>query len=371
MQALVYVLAILAFWRLGTAGRAGPALRWIVLAVSAWPLATFLLRAVPDVAVVGAAAVPLLVAVDAAIVALALRARRRALAPLAWICGATVALLVADVATGGRLQTSSILGYSLHTAARFTGFGNTAFAVLASTTIIAAALHVHHAPRRREALLTAACLFALVALADGAPSLGADVGGILTLVPVFGLTLWVMSGRRLSWGSLAAMAAAAVLLVALATAVDLLRAPEARTHLGSFAARVRHEGWEPLTTTLSRKAATNVRTFRSPLTWTVPIIAAYMLFVLSWARRWTALLPRGSRMRAGVVCVLAAGVLGYAVNDSGVVVTALVFVYIGPFLTLLALERERGQPLLVDPLAPRPAARPASDVHVDPVAAGT
>jgi len=35
-------------------------------------------------------------------------------------------------ATGARLQTASILGYSPHTAARFYGLGNSAFAVLAS-----------------------------------------------------------------------------------------------------------------------------------------------------------------------------------------------------------------------------------------------
>jgi len=36
--------------------------------------------------------------------------------------------------------------------------------------------------------------------------------------------------------------------------------------------------------------------------------------------------------------VLAAGVVGWLVNDSGIVVTALVFVYLGAYLTLLAIE---------------------------------
>lgn len=340
IQAVVYLLAALAFARLGGAGRARRALRWTVLAVSAWPLATFLLRAVPDVGALGAGAVPVLLAIDAGIVALALRARRRPLAPLAWVCGATVALLVLDVATGARLQTSSLLGYSLHTAARFTGLGNTAFATLASTTIIAVALHVHHAPRRREALVTAACVFALVVVADGAPSLGADVGGILTLVPVFGLTLVALSGRPVSWRTVGVAAAATLAALVVATGIDLMRPVESRTHLGALVTRVSEQGLEPLTTTVSRKVAANMRTFRSPWTWTIPIVALYMLFVLGFARGWSQLLPPRSAVRAAVVGVLAAGLLGYAVNDSGVVVTALVFVYIGPFLTLLALERE-------------------------------
>lgn len=374
-QAVLYLVAIVALSRLGGAGRIAGALKVAVLAVSAWPLATFLLRAVPDVAVLGAAAVPLLLAIDAAIVALALRApharRRRPLAPFAVIAGATVAVLVADVATGARLQGSSLLGYSLHTAARFTGFGNTAFAVLASTAVIAAALHVHHAPRKREALVSAGGIFFVVALADGAPSLGADVGGILTLVPVFGLTLLALAGRRVSWRAAGAMALLTLTLVVGATAVDLLRPAESRTHLGRLVSQVADQGWEPLTTTVGRKVAANMRTFRSPWTWTVPIVAAYMLYVLAWARGWSRLLPPGSALRAGVVGVLAAGVLGYAVNDSGVVVTALVFVYIGPFLTLLALHSERlaGEDGTIGPGPPPPAMAAPGTATVAPASA--
>ncbi|HUP69209.1 MAG TPA: glycosyltransferase [Acidimicrobiales bacterium] len=358
IQAVVYLLAALAFSRLGGAGRAGAALRWTVLAVSAWPLATFVLRAVPDIGALGSGAVPVLLAIDAGIVAVALRARRRPLAPLAWVCGATVLLLVLDVATGARLQTSSLLGYSLHTAARFTGFGNTAFATLASTTIIAVALHVHHAPRRREALVTAACIFALVVVADGAPSLGADVGGILTLVPVFGLTLLALSGRRMSLRAVAIAAAVTLAALVVATGIDLLRPVDSRTHLGTLVTRVSEQGLEPLTTTVNRKVAANMRTFRSPWTWTIPIVALYMLSVLGFGRGWSRLLPPRSAVRAAVVGVLAAGLLGYAVNDSGVVVTALVFVYIGPFLTLLALQRDAA-PLTLDHLGTGlPALRP-------------
>lgn len=361
VQALVYLLAIVAF-RLGGVGRASPALRVVVLAFSAWPLATFLVRAVPDVADAGAWAMLVLFAIDAAVVALALRARRHPLAPLAWICGATVVVLVADVATGASLQLSSFLGYSPYTAARFTGLGNAAFAALASTTVLLAAVHVHRAPRRQEALVTAGCLFALVLLVDGSPWLGSDVGGILTLVPVFGLILLALAGRRVSWRTVAAAAALTAAVIAVAIGVDLLRPPEARTHLGQLVDRVRREGWEPLTTVLYRKAAGSLRTFGSPWTWTIPIITMYGLYVLARARGWSRLLPAHSALRAGAVGMLAAGLLGCAVNDSGVVVTAVVFVYIGPFLTLLAVEREREPAVLLEPRsAPSPGlASPAS-----------
>jgi hypothetical protein len=341
VQALAYLLAILAFSRLGGAGRAGPILRLVVLAVSAWPLATFVLRAVPASAGWGAGAIAFLLAVDAALVALALRARRHPLSPLAWLAGATVAVILVDVWTGSRLQASSLLGYSMQTAGRFTGIGNTTFAVLAATTVLAVCLHVHHAPRRREALVTAAGACALVVLTDGLPSLGADVGGILSLVPVFGLLLVALAGRRLSWkAALLAVAAAAVAFVGIAV-VDYLRPVESRTHLGEFVADVRAEGLSPLWTTASRKVAANLRTVRSPWTATVPVITAYVLWMLVRAKGWQRLVPKGSALRAAALGILAVGILGNIVNDSGIVVTAVVFVYLGPLLTLVALDLER------------------------------
>lgn|GEM_PF-99106 len=326
-------------------------LRYGVIAFVAFPLATFLFRAVPFAPALGPPGVAVLVAIDAAIVALAVRARRHPLSPLAWVMGATVALLVVDVATGARLQTASILGYSPHTAARFYGLGNSAFAVLAGTTILAAALHVEHAPRRREALVAVAALFALVLVVDGAPTLGDDVGGILTLGPVFVLALVALSGRRLSWKAVAVALAATVAVVALAAGIDLLRPPEARTHLGRVVSDTL-AGRGGLGTTIARKAEANVRVFRASVwAWVVPIVAAFVLGLLVWQLRIDDLLPPRSPRRVGVVAAVAAGVLGCLVNDSGIVVTALVLVFVAPFLTLLALSEERvpRRPVLLEP----------------------
>jgi hypothetical protein len=286
------------------------------------------------------------------------------LSPLASVLGLTIAVLSVDVMLGARLQTSSLLGYSLHTAARFTGLGNTAFATLAASTVIFGAIHVQTAPRRREALTAVACLFAFVIVIDGAPSLGSDVGGILTLVPVLGLTLLVLSGRRISWRSVAIAAGVTAAIIVLAVGIDLLRPPATRTHLGRLVGQIGTEGWAPLLTTMRRKLATNFRTYGSPWSWALLTIVVYMLYVLGWTRGWHELLPAGSAVRAGVVGTLAAGLVGYAVNDSGVVVAAVVFVYIGPFLTMLALARERGPTVVFEPDAgarsvpPAPAAAP-------------
>ena len=340
-QAVLYLLALFVFLRLGRRGRAASALRLGVLAVAAHPMATFLYRGIPRVEDSGWVGVVGLLVLDLALAAAALRlGRHRTLAPLGWIAAATVVLLVADVAAGGHLQMSSLLGYSFHSAGRFTGFGNQAFAVLASTTILAAAIHVHYAPRRGEAVVASGLLFVFVAAVNGSPALGSDVGGIMTMVPVFGLTWFALAGRRLSWRAVGAAIGLTVVALGLAALVDVARPPEVRTHLGRLVAQVASEGPGPLLDIVGRKAAANLRTWGSPWVWGLAVLAISLLTVLVVDRNWHRIVPTGSALRAGVAGTLAAGLLGYAVNDSGVVVAALILVYLGPFLTLVALDRE-------------------------------
>lgn len=344
-QALLYLLLMTVIGRLGGVGRAEALVRGVVLSVAAFPVATFLLRLVPGLATAGSGvAIVVLVAVSVAIAAAALRSRRGPVAGLGVVCGLTVLVLTIDISTGGRLQVASLLGYSPHTAGRFFGIGNTAFAVLTASALIWACVHVAQAPRRLEALVSAGAVLALVVLVDGAPDLGSDVGGILTMVPVFGLTMWALAGRRISWRTVAIATGAMVVLLALATGVDLLRPAADRTHLGRFVTDIVNGDSSTFLTTVQRKLATNVRVFtRSIWTWTVPIIAVFGLFMLVWDRRGLSLLPARSPYRIATVAVLAAGLLGFAVNDSGVVVTALMFVYVAPFLTLLALAEQPGR----------------------------
>jgi hypothetical protein len=355
LQAAIYLLTMMSFGRRGGVGRVGPTLRWIVLAIAAFPVSSFLLRAVPGVSRLGIGGIAVLLAIDLAIVALAQRARRHPLSGLQWILGITALVILVDTATGVRLQTSSLLGYSLHIAARFYGLGNAAFAVLAVCAVLWAGVHVQYSPRRREALVAAGLVLAVVVLVDGAPSLGDDVGGILTLVPAFGLTMYVMSGRRLSWRAVLTAGAVAVVVLAAATGIDLLRAPEARTHLGRLVSDVHNDGNDVFLTTAARKLATNFRILGTSVwTWMLPIIAIFTLYLLVWEGRFSELLPSRSALRAGAVGALACGLLGFAANDSGVIVTALVFVYIGPYLTLLALDHERRQ-AATELTAPAPA----------------
>jgi hypothetical protein len=345
MQALVYLAAILVLSLSGqTPTRFLHGLRFVVVAFAAWPVATFLVRIVPDLMTLGAVTHVLIWAVAVGLAALAVRRSGHPLAPLQLLAVLTVAVLLVDVSTGAHLMQSSILGYSPHTSNRFSGFGNTAYAVLAPCALIAAVLHVDRSPRRREALLGAAALLVLVIAIDGAPWLGSDVGGILSLVPVSALLLAHLSGRRIGARAVVLAGVATLAVLAVAIGVDLLRSPSDQTHIANAV-----DG-SNLVETLSRRWSANVRIFgKSVWTWMVPIIAVLGVYVLVINRGWRRLLPAGSPLRAGVMGLFAASVLGWLVNDSGVVVTALFLVFIGPYLTLIVIADRFGGPRLLEP----------------------
>src|SRR5690606_6742452 len=135
-----------------------------------------------------------------------------------------VLVLVLDVMTGAHLQVSSYLGYTPSVAARFVGLGNAAFGVLAGATILTCALLVARSDRRADAWWVAAGVAAVAVVADGAPWLGADVGGILSLVPALGVLLLLLAGRRLTWRVAALFLAATVALLAVSVGFEAARA---------------------------------------------------------------------------------------------------------------------------------------------------
>ena len=317
----------------------------VALAAAALPLATYLIR------LFGPAGSDLifnvLIALIAAATAVGARlATRDARAALIGVLGLTALVLGVDGATTGWLHTTTMLGYSLPGGGRFYGMPNTTFSLLAAATILAAGLLVER--YGRAALPGVATAFAVVALLNCLPGLGSDVGGLLTLTPVFGLTWLGLSGRRIRVRDIALLAAAAAALLVVLAGVDVLRPDDARTHLGRLAADVLDSGPAPLWDAVARKESANFRLlFHSPWSVALVVVLAVPLLLRTGL---------GATMRVAVAGNLALAVLGFAANDSGPVVVALSLFYLAPLLVVLRRTEEVTAP----PAPQRAAASPAS-----------
>jgi hypothetical protein len=357
-QVIVYLMALaLLAWResKGASRTSGPAegrglargLELAALALVAFPISTFFAGAVKAHELGAPMFVTLLLTIDAGLVAVVSAVTRKPLDRLLVVAGFTLGTIAADLMTGGRLQLNTVFGYSPIVAGRFAGAGNIAFAILGASTVLTGALVVNRWPGR-AALGAVAALFGFVIVVDGAPPFGSDVGGVLALVPALSVTWVLLSGRRPSFRILALGAAGAFAALAIFIAIDLSGPPASRTHLGRLVEDVRARGFDVLSETVQRKAASNLRVFRSTI-WTLfvpPGLAALGWFLARPRGRWERLAETFPKLRAGLVGGLLVAVLGFAVNDSGIVVPAVVLSFLVPMALLvhLVLEMDEGGP---------------------------
>jgi hypothetical protein len=288
----------------------------------------FLVRVVPvhEIGVLGAHAGLLGVGALTGGIAYAIGRRR----PLDALVGALVLIVVvltADAVRGAPWVLNSVLGYSPTVAGRFAGFGNPAYAAFAAAALVAAVLIAHRVGGRRGHLVAGGFLAAALVV-DVAPMWGADVGGILSLVPAYAVTMIVMTGRRVRpWTAAALVAGVAAVATAVAL-VDFARPAERRTHLGRLVERVRDNGIGEGWSVIERKLAANLESVGTSILGLVLVIAVVGGIVL-WRQeraRITTVLGRVPELRAGCAGFAVLAVLGFALNDSGMTVPGIMLV---------------------------------------------
>ena len=247
--------------------------------------------------------------------------RRSPLDPALGVLGALVALLVLDVVTGAHLQFNTVFGYSPTIAGRFAGIGNLAYAVLGAATIFLAGLLAHRigGPRGR---IVAAVLLVAVCLVDGLPFFGADVGGMLSLVPASAVLLWLLAGRRIRVRTVVIGGLATLLVVTIVGFADLARPAASRTHLGRLFERIGDQGWEGFWTIIQRKASANLGVLGLSI-WTLLLPVLFVLlgvFLYRAPGRLREVQQAIPELRATLVAFGVLAVLGFALNDSGIAI---------------------------------------------------
>ncbi|GIH65137.1 hypothetical protein Msi02_59540 [Microbispora siamensis] len=253
--------------------------------------------------------------------------RRHVLGPPAVVAGISSLALLADVVTGSRLQVNAVAGYEPVTGGRFYGFGNMAFAVYSTGTILLLAA-VAHALRRRPRLAVAVCVaYGLLAIAgDGWPTWGADFGGVPSFVLGVAVCVLMVAGRRVSVLRLGLIAVAGVVLISLIAVADWLRPADRRTHLGAFVQQIiGGEGGS----VVGRKLGAMLHTLGNlPLTLLSLVALAFLFLVLARPSRWGApalslAYERAPELRAGLFGALTAAFAGFLINDSGIAIPAM------------------------------------------------
>lgn len=263
--------------------------------------------------------------------------------------GLVVATIGVDALVGAPLQVNAIFGYSVAVAGRFAGLGNLAFALLSSATLLLAVLLVQRFGKRGT--VGAIGVLVAVVLIDGLPMFGADVGGVLSTVPAFGIAALLLVGRRIRGADVAGLAIAALAVLFAAAFLDSARPPESRTHLARLAEHLTDGRWDRLFDSLVRRWAASFgggELGAYALLLLLAFVTAVYVGVIAFRSRkeseaWRRLLTMSPPLRAASIGLSVLAILGLVANDSSIAVPATMLIVIVP----VAVERSLGRPEVI------------------------
>jgi hypothetical protein len=328
---LQLVLYLIALWSLRPGGIDSPWLRRLTLGFMSVPASTLFLAALDPNRLGPAGPLVFVVVVSSVLTAVALRGPWRGYpaGPPTFICAINLLVILADLASGANLQLSSLIGYSPIVAGRFYGVGNLSFAVLATSALLVAGQV--GARFGRAGIWMAAGIGIVTIVADGA--LGADFGGMLSLIPAFGVLLAQLFGRRVSAWRLLVLCGVAAVIALIVGVLDSMRPPEVQTHVGRFAERLIGAGPEAVREVIIRKARANWAILtQSSLTLSVPVALGFLALLLTRPEgKLRSALDTQPGLRTGLIAAIVANALGFALNDSGVAVPAMGLAIMAPF----------------------------------------
>ncbi|MDN3243552.1 hypothetical protein [Glycomyces tritici] len=269
---------------------------------------------------------------------------RRGARPVLVIAGAAALLIAVDQVSGATWPLHTPMGYTAQAGARFTGLGNYAFSVFAAAVILLVAF----LPWRGRARVWGPVAIGVCAVVIvGAPTLGRDMGGTLTLVAAGMLCCWKLWGRKLTVKAVILAGGLAFAVFAIGGFLDYLRPQEDQTHLGRFVGSVLDGTAANI---LIRKGDAAIGTIGRPLTWIS--LAALVGAIVIWRRRAPI---RTNEVGAAVIGLTAVAVVGAVVNDSGIAVTGFTTaIGFGLLAVAVGPRTDRAQPATPDAVVAAP-----------------
>lgn len=258
---------------------------------------------------------------------------------------ATALLLLLDQWLGGPWSFTGILGFSPLVAARYYGLGNEGAAILIGALTVGSALMFDEFAGSRSVRFVRRWLMpatgVLAVFTASAPFLGANVAVALWGLVAVGV-FWAQANRiRIDWRLAAGVVVAAIVMIAGFAFSDITAERGAQTHLGRAIESARQGGLGELWTIVERKAATNLRVLTTT-NWSF-VLMGVLLFLgyMRWRPQgdFAATLRENPAFSAALTALLSAGAVAYLTEDSGIVIPALMLVYVGAGILYLMIGR--------------------------------
>jgi hypothetical protein len=200
-----------------------------------------------------------------------------------------------------------------------------------------------------------------VVLIEGLPMLGADVGGVLSMVPAFGITALLLLDRRVDGRSLVGLAGATALAVLLFAFIDETQPSGSQTHLARLTQLLVEGRWGRFSDTLTRRWQASFGSAQlAGWILVIAVVVLTSLYVALVLLRWAG--PDAPRRQgpavaavAGVVVLAAAGLVA---NDSSFAVPSTMLFVVVPVVALRIIELDAGAGADTAADEPRPLPEP-------------
>jgi len=267
---------------------------------------------------------------------------RTARARICLVSAVTALYLMLDVATGAHGCMNSVFGYSPIIGGRYYGIGNESMAILVASSAIAATTLAGGIEDKRRRIAAFGVVAVLVVTVTGFPALGANTGGTIAAVAAFGYIILKLLGRKIGVAEVVAIAAALALLLGVYVALDYFSPAEEKTHLGRALGQIGTGGIRQVFLIASRKLSMNFSILQRYSVYVV-LMVLIIIVNLYWIEKVRGIYMKVMRsnpyFHLGIKGAFVGGIVGFCVNDSGVVIPCLIVSYIALCTICMCLEK--------------------------------
>lgn len=253
----------------------------------------------------------------------------------------TALAVLLDTVAHSRLMKESILGFSPVGGARYYGIGNEYLGILLGASVTGFTILMDWTRRKTLFSCLSILFYAAITYFVAAPWFGSNFGGGVSLSVTYLLIMLLFSRKKRSRRRIILTAlAGAVLVVTVFALIDLCNVAGEQSHIGRFAANLRHHGIQAAAPIILRKVRMNLKLLEYTI-WTKALLSFLaVLLVLTYqpSGKLAEIAGRYPLFLKGFWSAVIGSIVALLVNDSGIVAAATSLLY--PVMTVLTIVME-------------------------------
>ncbi len=251
---------------------------------------------------------------------------KKSLDSIIFLSGITSLGIILDIFNNSILMKNSFLGYDPIIGARFYGIGNEYMGILIGSIIVflTSIMDRYHINR-----LYIIPIMGVAIIAIGFPSLGANVGGTITSAFAFMFVSLRLLKENLKWKHYAYIFSGVILLLITLGLIDLFII-ESKSHFANALNQIENSGIPTIFSIIKRKISMNLKLLGITI-WSKVLLSSLLLLSILFYRPFgitKRVLAKYPNSYVGFLGVLIACLVGFGVNDSGIVASATAMIFL-------------------------------------------